>query len=123
MSADLFGFNMMVYGIHSDLLLEEEMNNEDIEVYGVNWEGLNDDQVLCSRRENNSTDEGSTSWIGQTGPPQNLNKVPVYPLSSDELTGLAKTVCLWYDCQGDENRLLVWSHGLGYAKAQWGNVF
>ena len=113
---------MMVYGIHGDPLLEEEINNEDIEVYGVDLEGLNDDQVLHSQRENNSTDEGSTSWIGQTGPPQNLNEVPVYPpssdvLTSDELTGHAETVHLWYGCQGDKDRLLVWSHGLGYAKA------
>ena len=117
----------MVYGTHGDPLLEE-INNEDIEVYGVNWEGLNDDWVLCSWRENSSTDEGSPSWIGQTGPPQNLNEVPVYPplsnvLISDELLGLAETVCLWYGYQDDKDRLLVWSYGLGYAKAQQGNVF
>ena len=49
--ADLFGFDMMVYGICGDPLLEEEMNNEDVEVYGVDWEGLNDDRVLCSQRK------------------------------------------------------------------------
>ena len=41
--ADLFGFNMIVHGIRGDLLPEEEMGNEDIEVYGVDWEGLGDD--------------------------------------------------------------------------------
>ena len=41
--ADLFGFDMIVHSICGDPLLEEEMGNEDIEVYGVDWEGLSDD--------------------------------------------------------------------------------
>ena len=49
------------------------------------------------------------------------NKVPVYSLLSDVLTsdkliGLAKTVQPWYGLPDDEDRLLVWSHGLGYTK-------
>ena len=119
---------MMVYGVHGNLLPEEEMNNEDIEVYGVNWEALSDNRLLCSQGENNSTNEGSTSWIGQTGPPQHLNEVPVYPplsdvLTSDELLGLSETVHPWYGLPDDENKFLVWSHGLGYVKALWGNSF
>ena len=40
--ADLFGFNMMVYGVCGDSLPEEEMSNENMEIYGVNWEVLGD---------------------------------------------------------------------------------
>ena len=83
--ANLFGFDMMVYG-RGDSLPEEEMSNEGIEIYGVNWEVLSDNQLLHSQGENNSTNEGSTSWIGWTGSPQHLNKVPLYPPSSDVLT-------------------------------------
>ena len=108
---------MIVHGICGDPLLGKEMGNEDIEVYGVDWEGLSDDRLLHSQRENNSTDKGSTSWIGQIGPPQNLNEVSVYPPSSDELIGLAKTVCLWYGLPDNEDMLLAWLHRLGYAKA------
>ena len=126
--ADLFGFNMIVHGICGDPLLGEEMGNEDIEVYSVDQEGLGDDRLLHLQRENNSADKGSTSWIGWIGPPQNLNKVSIYPLSSDvltsdELIGLAETVCLWYGLPDNEDKLLAWSHRLGYAKALQGNLF
>ena len=40
---DLFGFDMMVHGVCSDQLPEEAMTEEEMEVYGVDWEGLNDD--------------------------------------------------------------------------------
>ena len=73
----------------------------DIEVYGVDWEGLGDDRLLQSQRENYFADEGSSSCIGRIGPPRNLNEVSVYPpssdvLTSDDLIGLAETVRLWY---------------------------
>ena len=104
------------------------MWNEDIEVYSVDQEGLGDDRLLHLQRENNSADKGSTSWIGWIGPPQNLNKVSIYPLSSDvltsdELIGLTETVCLWYGLPDNEDKLLAWSHRLGYAKALQGNLF
>ena len=124
--ADLFGFDMMVHGICGDQLPEEVMSDEDLEVYGVDWKGLHDEQLLHSQRQNNSIHEGSTSWIGHTGPPQNLNEVSVYaPLSdaltSDELVGLAETIHPWYGLP--ENRLSVWSYGLGYARGVRGDVF
>ena len=116
----------MVHGIHGDQLPEEVMSDEDLEVYGVDWEGLHDEQLLHSQRQNNSIHEGSTSWIGHTGHPQNLNEVSVYaPLSdaltSDELVGLAETIHPWYGLP--ENRLSVWSYGLGYARGVRGDVF
>ena len=114
---------MIVHSICGDPLLGEKMWNEDIEVYSVDWEGLGDDQLLHLQRENNSTDKGSTSWIGWIGPPQNLNKVSVYPPSSDKLIGLAETVCPWYGLPDNKDKLLAWSHRLGYAKALQGNLF
>jgi len=47
----------------------------------VEWEALHDDALLESRQENNHLDEGSTSWIGRTGPPplDQLNEVAVEP--------------------------------------------
>ena len=127
-STDLFGFDMMVHGVHSDQLPEEVTTEEEMEVYGVNWEGLNHDQLLHSQRENNHIHEGSSSWIGQTGPPQHLNEVPVYPplsdaLTSDELLGLADAVHPWYSLPEDEYKLMVWLWGLGYVRAVRRNVF
>ena len=114
---------MMVYGVHGDSLPEEDMSNEDIEIYGVDWEALSDNRLLHSQVENNSTNKGSTSWIGRTGPLQHLNEVSVYPPSSDKLLGLAETVHPWYGLPDNENKFLVWSHGLGYVKVLWGNIF
>ena len=38
----------MVHGICGDQLPEEVMSDEDLEVYGVDWEGLHDEQLLRS---------------------------------------------------------------------------
>ena len=119
---------MMVHSICDDQLPGEVMSDKDLEVYGVDWEGLHDDKLLCSQRENNSPCEGSTSWMGQTGSPQNLNEVPVHTpssgaLTSDNLVGLAETVQPWYGLLGNENLLLCWTYGLGYARAIQGDIF
>ena len=71
----MFGFDMIVHGVWGDQLPEDELSEEELEVNGVDWEGLQDDQLLWSQRENNSTDEGWSSWVGQQGPPAHLNEV------------------------------------------------
>jgi hypothetical protein len=85
--ADLFGFNMMVHGICGDQL-PEDLTEEELEVYRVDWEVLCDERLLQSQHVNNSDREGWSSWVGQTGPPENLNEVfvepPVQPLSSKD---------------------------------------
>lgn len=128
--ADLFGFDMMVYGVRGYQLPHEEavLSDDELEVYGVDWDGLHDDQLLRSLRENNSSREGSTSWIRRAGPPQHLNEVPVQPPSSDaltpaELAALAEAVGTWYGLPEDENKVLAWSQGLGFARAVRGDVF
>ncbi|KAJ7453317.1 hypothetical protein B0H11DRAFT_1741447 [Mycena galericulata] len=75
--ADMFGFDMLVRGVRGTD--PNPMSEAEMEVYGVDWEALHDDSLLESRQENNPQDEGSTSWIGRTGPPQTLNEVPVEP--------------------------------------------
>ncbi|KAJ7030895.1 hypothetical protein C8F04DRAFT_1112240 [Mycena alexandri] len=54
-----------------------DINNEELEVYGVDWEGLHDDTLLHSQHENNAEETGWTSWLGRVGPPEHLNEVPV----------------------------------------------
>ncbi|KAJ7456996.1 hypothetical protein FB451DRAFT_1341984 [Mycena latifolia] len=73
---DMFGFNMIVHGVRgTNILPEEQMSADELEVYGVDWEALHDDNLLESRQENNPPDEGSTSWIGRQGPPERLNEL------------------------------------------------
>ncbi|KAJ7621560.1 hypothetical protein DFH06DRAFT_1009844 [Mycena polygramma] len=92
--ADMFGFDMHVHGVRGTD--PTPMSNEELEVYGVDWEALHDDSLLESRQENNPPDEDSTSWIGRRGPPERLNEVavepPAGPFSPSELQLLEHAV-------------------------------
>ncbi|KAJ7845311.1 hypothetical protein B0H13DRAFT_2239102 [Mycena leptocephala] len=78
---DMFVFDMFANGVRGDQLPAEEENlsEEELEVYGIDWQGLHDDNLLQSQAQNNSTAEGSSSWIGRTGPPPDLSQVHVQP--------------------------------------------
>ncbi|KAF9504812.1 hypothetical protein BS47DRAFT_1401003 [Hydnum rufescens UP504] len=92
---DLFGFDMAACGIRGNMLDEEDLQRvhmdslaqEDLETYGVDWEALRDPIVSGAHLQNNPLVEGTTSWIGRVGPPDNLNEVRV---DSPE-TGLQQT--------------------------------
>ncbi|KAF8201209.1 hypothetical protein K438DRAFT_1905754 [Mycena galopus ATCC 62051] len=47
---------------------EEDLGEDELEVYGIDWQGLLDNNILHSQAQNNSTTEGSSSWIGHTEP-------------------------------------------------------
>lgn len=72
--ADMFGFDMIVHGVRGDPL-NDAMGDEELEVYGVDWEALRDDSVRAMHAANNPITEGWTSWIGRSGPPEHLNEV------------------------------------------------
>ncbi|KAJ7769386.1 hypothetical protein B0H16DRAFT_1238581, partial [Mycena metata] len=74
--ANMFYFDTLVHGVHGHALTAD-LSEEELEVYGVDWEGLYDDTFLHSQRENNAEETGWTSWLGQVGPPEHLNEVPV----------------------------------------------
>ena len=88
---------MFVHGMRGDQLPEEELSKE-LEVYGVDWKALHDEQLLRSQTANNSQGEGWTSWVGQTGPLQHLNEVSVEPPA-------------------------LWTHALGQARAMNAHLF
>ncbi|KAJ6502998.1 hypothetical protein DFH09DRAFT_1252019 [Mycena vulgaris] len=80
--ADMFVFDLLVNGVRGNQLpAEENLSEEELEVYGIDWAGLRDDTLLASQRENNPMSEGATSWIGRVGPPplSNLSSVVVEP--------------------------------------------
>jgi hypothetical protein len=92
--ADLFGFDMFTQGVRGTQLPTPNdttsMSNEELEVFGVDWEGLRSDILLESREANNPSTEGTGTWLGRNGPPEHLNEVPVEPpsgiFSVEELT-------------------------------------
>lgn len=127
--ADMFGFDMFVHGIRGDQLAPDEENlpEEELEVYGVDWEGLQDERLLHSQLSNNSIDEGASSWIGRTGPPQNLGGVVLDPPSITGPTELIDLLDLqslpWVGRVDDSDVYALWTHGLARARTVLGNLF
>jgi len=85
----MFGFDMLVHGVRGDQLPQDpNLTEEEIEVYGVDWAALQEDHILRSIRARSSNDSGSTSWIGNNGPPAHLNEVsldaPIIPETFSE---------------------------------------
>ncbi|KAJ3762574.1 hypothetical protein EV360DRAFT_92379 [Lentinula raphanica] len=72
---DMWGFDMIVHGIRGDSLDQYSMTDAELEVFGVDWEGLGDETLLQSLRRNYAHEQGSNTWLGQLGPPQQLNEV------------------------------------------------
>jgi hypothetical protein len=117
---DLFGFDMYVHGIRGDMP-EDNMMDEELEVFGVDWEALQDDHILESRRRNNSEQEGWTSWVGRTGPPETLNEVVVEPplglLSQEEVDLLDHALLPWKNVEHDDASVInLWTQGLVRAR-------
>ncbi|KAJ7303558.1 hypothetical protein DFH08DRAFT_918786 [Mycena albidolilacea] len=116
---DMFVFDMFVNGVHGDQLPPEEENliDEELEVYGIDWQGLRDDGVLQSQARNNPRSEGSSSWVGHTGPPPDLSEVIVQPpqgtLTADEIAHFAE----------DADIISLWNHALTHVRVLYPNVF
>ena len=76
---DMYTFDMLVYGVRGDNL-GDMMSEEELEVYGIDWEALCEDHVRHSQLLNNPVEpveEEGTSWISRSGPSSTLNEVRV----------------------------------------------
>ncbi|KAJ7813533.1 hypothetical protein B0H14DRAFT_3477833 [Mycena olivaceomarginata] len=77
-------FDMLVHGVRGNQLPAEEiLSAEELEVYGIDWAGLRDDDLLASQRSNNPIAEGASSWVGQVGPKPPAGRWRGYPLQVD----------------------------------------
>ncbi|KAF7343958.1 hypothetical protein MVEN_01685000 [Mycena venus] len=120
--ADMFVFDMLVNGVRGNQLPEEELSEEELEVYGIDWSGLRDDDLLASQRANNPTGEGATSWIGRVGPPllADLSSVVVEPpvglLQEGQDVYLYNSVVHLLGSARDEDCILVWTTALAHAR-------
>ena len=124
---DMFGFDMITNGIRGDFI-SDSLSDEELEIYGIDWAAYRDEQVLRSVRENAS--EPASSWIGQAGPPPNLNEVPLYSPAGPATAGTGSTdqflqeVAGIFVADGGEVTIpLAWSHALVTAHSTFGNVF
>ncbi|KAJ7831316.1 hypothetical protein B0H14DRAFT_2365243 [Mycena olivaceomarginata] len=111
-----------------DQLLPEEENliEEELEVYRINWQGLRDDGVLQSQAQNNPRSEGSSSWVGYTGPPD-LSEVIVQPpqgtLTADKISHLYDSCSPLLGSAEDADIISLWNHALTHVRVLYPNVF
>lgn len=121
--ADLFGFDMLVHGVRGT----DPVSHEELEVFGVDWEALRDDNLLESRQDNNPPDEGTSSWIGRVGPPERLNEVsvepPTGPFSAAEMEVLETTLGHLAGAVADAEVTNLWTQALILARQMHGDLF
>lgn len=110
---DMFGFDQLTNGIRGDTLSEE-----DLEVYGVDWEALGSNEVSSSNLANNPITEGVSSWVGRVGPPEHLSsvtvEVPETDFVADVVDGLFAHVSALLEFSDTESLAQRWIMGLSY---------
>ncbi|KAF8208323.1 hypothetical protein K438DRAFT_1755019 [Mycena galopus ATCC 62051] len=106
---------------------EEDLSKDELEVFGINWQGLCDNNILHSQAQNNSTTEGSSSWVGHTGPPPDLSQVIVQPpvgtLTEEEGTDLYNSFSHLIGSAEDGDIILLWSQALAHVRVLYPDVF
>lgn len=109
---DLFGFDMLVHGIRGDELSEEEL-----ELYGVDWEALGEDGINISHSEDDPEARGS-SWVGRTGPPEQLSDVvvdePHVPLPTGAIDLLYASIQPLLQYSDPDSLILRWTRALAF---------
>ncbi|KAJ7238332.1 hypothetical protein B0H12DRAFT_1025815 [Mycena haematopus] len=127
--ADMFVFDMLVNGVRGNQLPDDQLSDEELEVYGIDWEGLRDDTLLESQRRNNPSAEGATSWVGRIGPPAlaDLSSVIVEPpagtLTDEELTDLYNAVGHLIGSADDDDCIAAWTLALARVRVIRPDIF
>jgi hypothetical protein len=121
----MFTFDMYVHGVQGDSV--EQLSEEELEVFGVDWEALRDDAIIRSQCQNNSTQENAASWIGNVGPPQNLDGVsleaPKVTLEDIQLDMLCEAVLPLAGESCRDDIIQLWYTGLTAARSLFRNYF
>lgn len=120
---------MLVHGIRGDEIPVEEdsMTEEELELYGVDWEELGDDEVLASHEENNTDEPETNPPVEQLGQPQHLNEVrldsPDCPFTDEQISWLTDRLAQYNILQNQEVVIQAWTNGLVYARMLDSNSF
>ncbi|KAJ3898291.1 hypothetical protein F5879DRAFT_812824 [Lentinula edodes] len=123
---DMFVFDSLVNGVRGDDLHQFAMTDEELEVFGVDWEGLQDETLLRTLRSH-YTDEGSGSWLGRRGPPPDLNEVAVNPpsvlLSHGQVNFLDQQLQHHIRLPHEQEVIQLWIDALALATTMYPNEF
>ncbi|KAJ4483018.1 hypothetical protein C8J55DRAFT_535627 [Lentinula edodes] len=103
------------------------MTDEELEIFGVDWEGLQDEVLLRALRQNYAPNEGSGSWLGGRGPPPDLNTVIVDPpstlLNPEQLAFLDQQVQNHLRLPHELEVVQLWIDALAIAKTMYPDDF
>ncbi|KAF7300300.1 hypothetical protein HMN09_00913200 [Mycena chlorophos] len=126
---DMFVFDMFVSGVRGNILPPEEENltQEELELHGIDWDGLRDETLLESQQNNNPTDENDSSWVGQVGPPAELSEVIVDPpegvFTDDEFAELVEMFSPHLGSPDPPDVIALWSFALAHVRVIRPDVF
>ncbi|KAF8146615.1 hypothetical protein K438DRAFT_2092941 [Mycena galopus ATCC 62051] len=115
-------FLAQLWNQHRNQLPDDAMSEEELEVYGIDWEGLRDDALLDSQQRNNPSAEGAMSWVGRIGPPTltDLSSVIVEPppgkMEEDELITLYNAVQHLLGSANDNDCITLWLFALAHVR-------
>ncbi|KAJ7224525.1 hypothetical protein GGX14DRAFT_350640 [Mycena pura] len=121
--------DMFVNGVRGDQLPPEEENlsQEELEVYGIDWQGLRDENILHLQSLNNSCSEEASSWIGETTAPPNLSEVTVEPLTAtlpDQVqAALTEHFSGLFGSAETADIITLWTQSLAFVRSLYPDVF
>ncbi|ESK82659.1 hypothetical protein Moror_11196 [Moniliophthora roreri MCA 2997] len=125
---DVFEFDMLACGWRGGSLEDHRMLEKELEVFGIDWEGLHNDTLLKQMRSE-YVDDGATSWLGHQGPPPNTNGIkvdnPTNPFTENQMRWIEERVQelpspASIDIESIRNR---WVYGLAYARQLRPDIF
>ncbi|KAI5833621.1 hypothetical protein K523DRAFT_232392 [Schizophyllum commune Tattone D] len=127
--ASLFGFDSLAFGLRGDgPAPDDALTQEELEVYGVDWEGLQDERLMDSRRQNNSDGEGTSSWV-RDGIPDQLNEVYLAPpdvadaLNPEDIVEMFGVLEPLEGALEDDDVARLWNHALAYVRQRRPDLF
>ena len=120
-------FTQGVRGTQLPTPIDTSISEEELEVFGVDWESLCSDTLLQSREANDPSTEDTGSWLGYNGPPEHLNEVPVEPptgiFSMEELTWIDGALAHMAGSVYDADVARLWVQALALAWNTYLNMF
>ncbi|KAJ3836495.1 hypothetical protein F5878DRAFT_688908, partial [Lentinula raphanica] len=124
---DMWGFDMLVHGLRGNSLEGFTMSDQELEVFGIDWEALQDEDLLQSLRHNYAHEEGASTWLGRHGPPPNLNEVQVDPpagsMTTEDVQNLGYLLQNIPFTSNEAHVITLWCTALAIARAWYPNVF
>ncbi|KAJ3817840.1 hypothetical protein F5880DRAFT_1492290 [Lentinula raphanica] len=124
---DMWGFDMLVHGLRGNSLDNFSMSDRELEDFGIDWEDLEDEDLLESLRHNYAHEENTNTWLGQHGPPPILNEVQVDPpvgtMTIEEIQVLDSLLQPISRDSSTDAVANLWCTALAHARAQYPNSF